>query len=160
MRMDEIQRTELWEQYFEANYRARYFLKLGDRLKSRAMMVSLAIGALSCVPLLNLLTAAGHNALTIAAGAAAGLLGVYLAVGGLAAKMSAAISAARDWNAAAVKLRALWTRYEHGADIASDYEAVTSGLVTIDNYVIEKLDSDRTLIDRAWQETERALVSG
>ena len=159
MPMDAIQRTELWDQYFEASFRARYFLELADRLKSRTMMIALAIGVLSCVPLLNLLTATGQNALTIAAGAAAGVLGVYLAVGGIAAKMSAAISAARDWNAAAVKLRALWTRYEHGADIASDYEAVTSGLVTIDNYVIEKLDSDRKLIERAWQATEKALAT-
>lgn len=157
--MDAAKRKEIWEAYFEADFRSRYFLLLADRLRSRIQYVSLAIAILSCGPIANAFWQFGYGqVLAGLSGALAGLLGLYLATMGLPRALATAIRASATWSQAASRFRELWVRLESGEDVWHEYRRLDEELTRIDAVTIEDLSTDDTLIQKAWEGSRRSLA--
>lgn len=158
--MNTANRHELWNAYFEADFRYRYFLSLKDHLANWITRLGVAIALLSCGPLVDFWWQLGFGGVVSAlTGTVAGLLGVYLGVSGITRKLATATRAATEWGSASRLLRQLWTRHECGEDVWSEFFQLEGRLSSIDAAAIEDLQRHRKLEDQAWKESSTALTA-
>lgn len=156
--MDNAKRNELWESYFNAEYRHRLFAAKKDELAKRARLISFGVAVGSCGPLVGVAADAGLWSLVTLLGIVAAILGIYLTSSQLLASLSAAKHATIAWGQAASQLSKLWARCESGEDVWEEYVALDHGLNWIDAITIDRLEADRDLEWQAYADAELALA--
>ncbi len=158
--MNEAKVKAVWESYFEADFRHRYFLMLKHRYQRRLKFIGYLVAFLSCGPLVNIFWESGFGDVGAGiTGAAAGLLGVYLGASGLGRSLSTAIQAANAWGNASTSLRNAWVRASDGEDVWTEVQNIALGLEPIDSVTTQDLEQDQELVDKAWKESEMALAA-
>lgn len=158
--MDESKREAVWEAYFEADFRHRYFLSVKARLQRQMKWLSVAIGVLSCGPLANFLFAFGYGDLVSGGtGLAAGAVGVYVAASGIARTIAVATQAATTWGQVRTKRELLWRRASAGEDVWTQHEVSQHETEWIDAVVTEHLETDDGRLSKAWESAKAAHVA-
>ena len=158
--MDEVKVNAVWEAYFEADFRHRYFLALKNRFQRRIRFTSLAIALLSGGALANFAWESGFGpAFSMAGAVVAGILGIVLAQSNWATSLSTAVQAANEWGNAANKLHSLWVRAASGEDVYQQVVEIGDSMEFIDTVTRKDLEQDNDLINQAFSETEQALAA-
>lgn len=158
--MDEAKRQILWDAYFMADVRQRYFLTLKDRLAARIRWLSVAIALLSFGPTVNFFWQWGYSDLLAGLGLFAAAIGIYLGTSGLLRSVAVAIQAATTWGYTANRYATLWARCQSGEDVWDEFQAVDRELAPIDAITTEHLTNDSKLIDQAWKASTSVLAPG
>lgn len=156
--MEHAKRTALWEAFFDAQWRYRYFVLAADKLKVQIRSASVAIALLSCGPLVSLIGTVDPWVGAVLGASAAGI-GVWLSSAGLIDQLATAKRAAAAWNRAAIRLRALWSRSEAGEDVWAEHLLIDQDLAAIDDAVIETLVTNDEDVRRAIREAETSLAT-
>ena len=156
--MTESKRRLVWNGYFEAGVRSRYFIALKDQLQRQLTAYTLAIALLSSGPLANFLFQfKGGDLLSGLTGLLAGGIGIYVASGDRISNLALAKQAAIAWTRHSARLSDLWARCEDGEDVYDEFVRLDRGIEYVDALVIDKLSGNGELIAEAYRQTTASL---